>query len=142
MKNTLRSAIALALTLVFIVCAVSCNQTIDTKALWENATYKEDMTFGSGEKTISVEVKAGEKAITFTIHTDKDTVGAALAEHGLIAGDEGPYGLYMKVANGITADYDIDQSYWAFYINGEASMTGVDKTNITEGAAYQLAYTK
>jgi len=65
-----------------------------------------------------------------------------LIEHGLIDGDEGPYGLYVKVVNGMTADYDVDKSYWSFYINGEYAMTGVDATEITEGTTYQLVYTK
>jgi hypothetical protein len=110
--------------------------------VWENAIYTEDQTFGDGAKTVVVEVKAQEKPVTFTIKTDKDTVGAALLEHGLIAGDEGPYGMYVKVVNGMSADYDVDQRYWAFYTNGEISMTGVDVTAITEGATYRMVYSK
>ena len=78
----------------------------------------------------------------FEIHTDKTTVGEALQELGLIEGEVGDYGLYVKKVNGITADYDVDQSYWAFYINGEYAMTGVDSTEIAEGAVYKLEYTK
>ena len=100
------------------------------------------MTFGSGEKTVVVEVKAGEELVTFTVKTDKDTVGEALLEHGLIAGEEGAYGLYVKVVNGIVADYDVDKSYWAFYVNGEYAMTGVDTTKITQGETYRLEYAK
>jgi hypothetical protein len=100
------------------------------------------MEFGKGEKTVTVEVAVEEQLVTFTIHTDKDTVGAALLEHGLIDGEQGAYGLYVKVVNGMTADYDIDQSYWAFYVNGEYGMTGVDMTDIDESAVYRLAYTK
>ena len=142
MKKQIRSIIAIVLTLVCIVSLVSCGEKTDTDTLWENATHTKDTEFGSGAKTVTVEVKVGEKAVTFTIHTDKDTVGAALAEHNLITGEEGPFGIYIKAVNGITADYDVDQSYWGFYINGELAMTGVDGTNIEEGVNYQLAYTK
>lgn len=141
MKRTIKSTISIVLALVFIVCFVACN-TVDKTGVWENATYRKDMELGNGSKTVVVEVKAEEKLVTFTIKTDKDTVGAALLEHELISGDESQYGLYVKVVNGMTADYDIDQSYWAFYINGEYAMTGVDSTEITEGTTYQLAYTK
>jgi hypothetical protein len=141
MKKTVKSIISILLSLVFIVTLVSCN-SVDKTGLWENATYLKDMEFGEGSKTVVVEVKVGEQAITFTVKTDKDTVGAALLEHNLIAGDEGQFGLYIKTVNGITADYDVDQSYWAFYINGEYAMTGVDGTKITEGEAYKLEYTK
>ena len=59
-------------------------------------------------------------------------------EHCLIAGENGAYGLYVKAANGTIADYDVDQSYWGFYIDGEMAMTGVDATDVQEGVLYQL----
>ena len=116
--------------------------TVEKAGLWENATYLKDMTFGEGSKTVTVEVKAGDDKITFTVKTDKTKVGDALIEHNLIDGDESQYGLYVKKVNGIVADYDIDQSYWAFYINGEYAMSGVDTTDIDESAVYKLEYTK
>ena len=79
---------------------------------------------------------------SFAISSDKKTVGDALLSEGLIEGDNGAYGLYVKKVNGIVADYDIDQTYWAFYINGEYAMTGVDKTDIVEGAIYSFKVEK
>ena len=78
----------------------------------------------------------------FEIHTDKETVGDALLEHELIQGDMGDFGLYVKVVNGITADYDVDGTYWAFYINGEYAMTGVDATTVEADAAYAFKVEK
>ena len=78
----------------------------------------------------------------FEIHTDKTTVGDALLEHGLIEGEESQYGLYVKKVNGILADYDVDQTYWGFYVNGEYAMSGVDTTNIEEGKNYSLKVSK
>ena len=89
-----------------------------------------------------VEVKAGDDSVTFTIKTDKETLGEALMEHSLIDGEQGAYGLYIKKVNGITADYDVDKSYWAFYIDGEYALTGVDTTKITDGIIYRLEYAK
>ena len=74
----------------------------------------------------------------FEVHTDKETVGDALLELGMIDGDESEYGLYVKTVNGITADYDADGVYWAFYINDEYAPTGVDSTTITEGERYSF----
>ena len=74
----------------------------------------------------------------FEIHTDKETVGEALLEVGLIEGEESEYGLYVKTVNGITADYDKDGVYWAFYVNGEYAQSGVDSTTITEGETYSF----
>ena len=82
------------------------------------------------------------KETAFDIHTDKTTVGDALLELGLIAGEEGAYGLYVKQVNGITADYDVDQTYWAFYINGEYAMSGVDTTTIEKDAVYSFKVEK
>ena len=141
MKKTIKSAASIILALVFIAVCVSCNN-VEKTGVWENATYREDMEFGEGSKTVVVEVAAGDNTVTFTVKTDKTTVGEALIEHGLIAGEEGRYGLYVKVVNGMTADYDIDQSYWSFYIGGEYAMTGIEKTDITEGTTYKLEYTK
>ncbi|MBE6634260.1 MAG: DUF4430 domain-containing protein [Ruminococcaceae bacterium] len=141
MKKKIVSVVSILLALLFAVTLTSC-QNADQTDVWKNATYTRDTELGSGSKTLTVEVKAQEKTVTFTIKTDKATVGEALMEHQLIAGEEGPYGLYIKQVNGITADYDVDQTYWAFYVNGEYAMTGVELTEITEGAVYQLAYTK
>lgn len=47
-----------------------------------------------------------------------------------------------KTVNGMTADYDKDGVYWAFYIDGEYAMIGVDATNITDGAQYAFRMEK
>lgn len=110
--------------------------------LWADAVYTENTTFGEGALTVTVEVKAEDKSIDLTIKTDKTILGDALMEHGLVEGDEGQFGLYIKKVNGITADFDVDQSYWAFYKNGEMMMTGVDGAEIKDGEHYELVYTK
>ena len=47
-----------------------------------------------------------------------------------------------KTVNGMTADYDKDGVYWAFYIDGEYAMTGIGATNITDGAQYAFRMEK
>lgn len=81
-------------------------------------------------------------ATEFEIHTDKATVGEALLELNLIAGDAGEYGLYVKQVNGITADYDVDQTYWAFYVNDAYATAGVDATAVEAGAKYAFKVEK
>lgn len=78
------------------------------------------------------------KDTTFDITSDKKTVGEALQEEGLIEGEMGEYGLYVTTVNGITLDWDKDQMYWAFYIDGEYAATSVDLTEITEGVVYSF----
>ena len=152
MKKIALSLLTVVLSAVLIFGLCSCKQAepegsavgsaINRVGLWADADYVEDTTFGSGAKTVVVEVKIGEESVTFTIKTDKTTLGDALVEHNLIAGEEGPYGLYIKRVNGILADYDVDQSYWSFCKNGEYMMSGVDTTEIADGEHYELVYTK
>ncbi len=142
MKRITKTATSLLLIAMLLCCAISCGEKIDTVGLWENATYRSDKTFGDGALTVQLEVKVAEQSVTFTVKTDKETLAAALIEHKLIEGEEGPYGLYVKKVNGITADYDIDQSYWALYKNGVSSMAGVDSTPIADGEHYEFVYTK
>ena len=73
---------------------------------------------------------------THKIKTDAATVGEALIEEGLIKGHDTEYGLYVDEVNGIALDWDKDGKYWAFYINGEYAQTGVDTTNVEDGAVY------
>lgn len=98
---------------------------------------------GTGEKrfTFSVTDLDGSE-VSYEIHTDADTVGDALMELELISGDQGEFGLYVKTVNGITSDYDKDKTYWAFYVNGEYAMSGVDTTDIEEGATYAFKVEK
>ena len=87
---------------------------------------------GSTQFALSVTDQDGNET-KFEIHTDQETVGEALVEIGFISGDDSEYGLYVKTVNGITADYDKDGVYWAFYIDGEYAAAGVDATAIEQG---------
>lgn len=139
--------------LSFILCMVliaamallitGCNDNTSQETIQTTSVTAETQALGEGETVFTVTVVDKEGTETaFDIHTDKQMVGEALQECGLLEGEEGPYGLYVKTVNGITADYDVDQTYWAFYINGEYAMTGVDVTEITEGDIYALKVEK
>lgn len=100
-------------------------------------------TLGTGDTAFPLTVVDGDGGeIRAEIHTDKETVGEALKELGIIAGEESATGLYVKVVNGVTADYDKDGTYWAFYINDAYAQTGVDSTKITAGDSYMLKVEK
>ena len=154
MKKMMSWVSVAALLLVCLMGVTACGQQQQPEyeqpsqeadvdlGLWKDAAYTADAELGEGATTVTVKVKADERQVTFTIHTDKTTVGEALQEHNLLEGEVGQYGLYVKKVNGILADYDVDQYYWAFYVNGEYAMTGVDTTNIEEGVTYSLERTK
>ena len=79
---------------------------------------------------------------TLDITTDKATVGEALLEEGLIKGEDGQYGLYVTEVNGIVADYNVDQTYWAFYVDGTYASSGVDTTDVVDGSTYSFKVEK
>ena len=141
MKAIIKSTACVILSIVFVFCLISCN-TVEKAGVWENATYRKDTELGSGAKTLKVEVKAEEQTVTFTVKTDKATVGEALMENGLIDGENGPYGIYVKSVIGLTLDYETDGMYWAFYIGEELSPTGADMTEIADGQVYRFVATK
>ncbi len=143
MKKKLSSSLALFVSLLLMFSLASCSDNaVSDSGIWSEAQYTEDTQLGKGQKTLTVEVEAEEKVVVFTVHTDKDTVGEALQEVKLIEGEEGEYGLYVKAVNGMLADYNANQSYWAFLINGEYAQTGVDGATIANGEVYRLVYTK
>ncbi len=115
-----------------------------TVAITDGATEAETIpALGQGSTTFTLAITFGDKTEKqYLIHTDKQTVGDALLELGLIAGEESEYGLYVKTVDGVTADYDVDGTYWAFYIDGAYAVTGVSGTDITPGATYALKVEK
>lgn len=141
-NNKFTSLLLCMMLIVAMALTAGCGgkkQENTTSAVQEVST----SVLGEGTTQFTFTVVDGEgKETAFEIHTDKTTVGEALLELGLIAGEEGAYGLYVKTVNGITADYDVDQTYWTFYVNGEYGMTGVDATDIAAGATYTFKVEK
>ena len=132
-----------AMLIAAVACAtVGCCESAQ-EAQVQTAAEIETIVLGEGQTVFAFTVVDSEGNEThYEIHTDKETVGDALLELELIDGEAGQYGLYVKVVNGITADYDVDQTYWAFYINGEYGFTGVDSTKVEAGAAYMFKVEK
>lgn len=162
-KNGLNKLLALLLALVMVLSLAACgnkaqdngtadkdagavtdtdNNTGDAAAPQDSVVADGDV-IGEGKTAFTVEVaQLDGTSITFTVNTDKETVGEALLELGVVAGDTTEYGLYVTTVNGITADWDKDQTYWAFLIDGEYAATGVDSTELTAGTTYSLVLTK
>lgn len=121
--------------LVCPLCFVGC-ESKDNVQVNQGIEYKE---IGQGENQFYfICVDADKNIAGFDVHTDKKTVGEALLELEIISGDDGPYGLYVKYVNGIRADYDLDGKYWAFYVNDEYAVSGVDTTEIQNGQTYSF----
>lgn len=146
-KNGLNKLLALLLALVMVLALAACGNKDqgnnggagDDANVVTDGVVADGATVGEGKTAFTVEVvQLDGTAIKFTVNTDKATVGEALLDLGIVAGDTTEYGLYIKTVNGVTLDYDADGAYWAFYINGEYASTGVDSTNIEAGATYTL----
>ena len=149
MKKTKIYSLILCMMLIVATAfsTVGCNTKQDSNtqevAAVEESSESKGNVLGEGQTMFLFTVvdKDGNET-NFEIHTDKETVGEALLDLELIAGEEGEFGLYVKTVNGITADYDVDQTYWAFYMDGEYAMSGVDVTTIEEGKTYALKVEK
>ncbi len=136
-KRLLVSLIALVLSISFALCGctgVSVDETTTELVSVSDSGYEKSFIF-------EVVDKDGVKTQT-EIDTDKKILGEALQDLGLIKGEEGDFGIYIKEVNGIVADYDIDGTYWAFYINDAMSMKGADQVEIVDGDVYSFRVEK
>jgi hypothetical protein len=142
-KKLLSFILCMVLIAAMALIASGCNANKNDPAHTTEQPKVEATKLGEGQTTFNFTVvdKDGNET-KFEIKTDKTLVGEALQELNLIEGEPGAYGLYVKKVNGITADYDVDKTYWAFYVNGEYAVSGVDTTTIEAGATYTFKVEK
>ena len=57
------------------------------------------------------------------------------------AGNESSFGLMVDTVNGVTASFDEDGSYWAFFLNGEYATLGIAEQPVTDGDHFEIVYT-
>ena len=98
----------------------------------------------AGGKEITIEVIDDAQASTvYEVSTDAEYLGDEIREtEGLtVEGTESEYGLMVDTVNGVVADYNENGAYWAFYVDGEYCMYGMDQQPIEDGQAYQIIYT-
>lgn len=137
MKNVMQSKAVLSVLSLMLIVAMAfsfsaCGNDSDTN----NGDAKVEKSFVFKV----VDLDGSEKS--FDIKTEVKTVGEALLAEELISGEVGQYGLMVDTVNGIKYEYNADGAYWAFYVNGEYAMSGVDLTEIDETAIYSFVATK
>ena len=136
MKKLLSVILAALMLISFAACGNGKTSTDAQIAAGDSAQVTE---IGEGQLSFSFKaVDADGNTKSYKVSTDKKTVGEALVDAELISGENGAYGLYVKTVAGVTYDYNEDGKYWAFYVNGELSPTGVDMTDAAEGAMYEF----
>lgn len=97
---------------------------------------------GGGEKRFTLQVTHGDgTGQTFQVTTQKETVGEALLDQELIAGEAGPYGLYVTTVDGESADSAKEQ-WWCLTKDGASVNTGVDSTQVEDGVTYEFTLTE
>ena len=141
-RRLLAWVVATVLLAAMVLGATSCGKTSggeSTDAGIGTVEIPPENVVGEGQTTFTLMVTHLDGTVkSFTVKTDAKTVGEALVGVGLISGENSTYGLYVKTVDGEFLDYDTHQKYCAFYINGEMAMSGIDTTEITEGAVYAL----
>lgn len=141
--------IALTAAAAFVVTSCDSNKTPDpSKTATATGTEQTDISATSADTeeekvtvTVSVTMNDGSTK-DYSITTSEKTLYGAVNSLGIIDGEDGPYGFYLKTVNGVTADYDVDGAYWALYKSGEYLMTGMESTFIADGEHYEIVYTK
>lgn len=124
----MKRILSVLLSLVILLSLIACGKKTEAPA--EAVAFTVVVTDLEGNET------------TFEYTSNAASVGDALVSEGLVKGHQASYGLYIDAVNGITADWDNEQTYWAFYINGEYATAGISDTPITADTTYGLTLTK
>ena len=96
---------------------------------------------GDEGASFTVVVVHGDKTEKTFSYTADGMLGDVLEAEGLIESKGADEGMFHTV-DGEKADWNENQSYWGFYIDGEYAMTGADATPVTAGAEYTFAVEK
>lgn len=97
-----------------------------------------------GSKNITIEVvNSKEESKVYELKTDAEYLLEAMEEaEGLVfEGEEGEFGMSIMTVNGETADFNVDASYWSFYVNDEYCNYGVSEQPVEDGDAFAIVYT-
>lgn len=101
---------------------------------------REEPTVGSKEITVTVVHKDGSEKV-FNCRTDAEKLADVLVAENIVVDNQADFGLYILTADGETADYNVDGSWWAVYIGQEQATEGASFINIEDGGTYKLVYT-
>ncbi len=104
------------------------------------AANRPETSTGSKAYTVTVVHADGSEKV-FEYRTDEEYLGDALLAEGLIAGEDGPYGLTLLTVDGEDAIWDVHHAYWSLLIGQDYSNTGVSDTPVHDGGSYTLVYT-
>ena len=139
-NNSIKKLLALVLAFVLTAAAAlsGCSTTpAETTAPPAETQPVTEVGEGAANFELTIVDKDGVTHL-YRVHTNVGMMGEALTEVGLIDGEQGPYGMYIKSVLGQVLDYETDGMYWSFYVNGEYAQTGVDQTPVEHDGKYML----
>lgn len=95
-----------------------------------------------GSKSIEVIVvhKDGSEK-SFPVKTDAEYLAEVLVDEGIVEDNQSEYGLYILVADGELADYNVDGGWWNLYEGDTPAAVGASELPIKDGGTYKLVYT-
>lgn len=95
-----------------------------------------------GEKTVTVLIvhKDGtQKQLEY--NTDAEFLSELLLEKELVTGYESEeFGFTVESVDGVTANWETDNAYWALYEGEEYATTSAAGIVLTDGGVYKLIY--
>jgi len=128
----IKRVLLIAMAALMLVALAACVGT-------ENG-YEEDLSGAPRSIAITVVYEDGSSE-QLEFLTTYAYLGDALLEAGLVEGEQGSMGLMISHVNGVRADFLLDGAWWQFFVNGEASMTGVSDTRIDPSTTYEFRFT-
>ena len=131
----MKKLLAILLTLAMVLSMAACSFV----AVKQEESIPEKETKTQNKFTVTV-VHADGTSKDFTYETDEKFVGKVLLDEGLIAGEDGPYGLMITEVDGEKIE-DTNKAYWAIFEGEEYAMQGIDTTPVVDGQVYKLVYT-
>lgn len=98
----------------------------------------------AGSKTVTINVINSEgKTTEYVVKTDAQYLRQVMDEaKGLTyEGIEDSTSFMVLTVNGETADWNVNQSYWGFSVNGEYCNYGIKEQPVADGDVFTIAYT-
>lgn len=93
----------------------------------------------SKQITIEVLYESGELE-SHPFQTQAEFLKEAAEEVLTLEGEETAYGFSVYGINGVTADFNTGNAYWALYVNGEYANYGVSELKVQDQDVYRFAW--
>ena len=101
--------------------------------------YAEKATAGS--KSIVITVTYEDKTQqSYPLKTDAEYLKEAAQTVLTLEGEDTQYGYTVYSINGVKADFNAGNAYWALYVNGEYGNYGIEAQPVTDGDTYAFVY--